>query len=74
MKKILMAALLLVSLQGCAVCYTYSEVDNIEMANFVSMFDTKVSRRPARVVAAYPDSTGRVVYLVEEKVRLKELK
>lgn len=58
--------------------YDYYEVDSPETATTVSLFDGLAApgkRSPSRVIAAYPDSTGHTVYLMETKVtkRVKDI-
>lgn len=72
MKKLIILAGLFI-LQGCGVVYySYYEVDNIDTATWCSHFDGEFNEKrisPTRCVAAYPDSTGHIVYLMETKMK-----
>lgn len=73
MKKIIALIALAVILSGCGLTYySYSEVDDLYKANYISKQDAEWSgnrKSPSRVIAAYPDSTGHTVYLIETKIR-----
>jgi uncharacterized protein YxeA len=75
MKKIIILLAALILLTGCGVTYySYCEVDNVDMASAVSKQDAEWARNrksPTRVVAVYPDSTGKTVYLMESRIREK---
>ena len=80
MKKYIILLLAAIILSGCGVTYySYYEVDSPDLASTVSRQDAEWARNrktPSRVVAAYPVSTGRTVYLMETKVheRIKQEK
>ena len=71
MKKFIVLLALSIILSSCGITYyTYYEVDSIELANTISKQDAEWSPKhisPSRVIAAYPDSTGHMVYLIESK-------
>ena len=75
MKKFFALVVAVILLASCSVTYyTYYEVDSLEMTTAVSKQDAVWSANhssPSRCVAAYPDSTGRVVYLMETKTKEK---
>ena len=72
MKKIIILLVALILLTGCGVTYySYYEVDSVDMASTVSKQDAEWARNhksPTRVVAVYPDSTGKTVYLMESRI------
>lgn len=75
MKKILILLLGVLLLASCSTTYyVYYEVETLELANIVSMQDAAMARNrksPSRLVAAYPDSTGRTIYLMETLTKEK---
>lgn len=75
MKRFVFALVALIILQSCGVTYYgYYEVDSPVMAMEVSMLDGTWSPRKVsttRCVAVYPDSTGRMVYLMETRMKDK---
>jgi len=72
MKKFIILLALSIILSSCGVTYyTYYEVDDVDKANTISKQDAEWSQRhisPSRVIAAYTDSTGHMVYLIETKI------
>lgn len=75
MKKLILILATAILLTSCGVTYySYYEVDDLEMATTVSKQDAIWSSghtTPTRCVAAYPDSTGKVIYLMETKTKEK---
>lgn len=75
MKKLILALIGLIILSSCGTTYyIYYEVDSPETATAVSKQDgawSKNHKSPTRVVAAYPDSTGKTVFLMESKTKEK---
>lgn len=73
MKKIIILLLATIMLSSCGVTYyTYYEVEDLETTTTISKQDAVWSpshKTPSRCVAAYPDSTGKVVYLMETKIK-----
>lgn len=71
MKKIIFLLALVLVISSCGVSYyTYYEVDSLEMATAISRQDAEwspIHTSPSRVIAAYQDSTGHMVYLMESK-------
>ena len=61
------------ALMGCSTTYyIYYEVESPEAATTVSKQDGAWARNhksPTRCIAAYPDSTGKTVYLMESKTK-----
>ena len=72
MKKVIALIAFAIILSSCGYTYyIYNEVDDIYKANYISKQDAewaKGHKTPSRVIAAYPDSTGHTVYLIETKV------
>jgi hypothetical protein len=75
MKKYIILLLTAIILSGCGVTYyIYYEVESPEAATVVSKQDgiwAKNRKSPTRVIATYPDSTGKTVYLMESKTKEK---
>ena len=68
MKKLILALVALLLASCSTTYYIYYEVDSPETATAVSKQDGAWSRNhksPTRCVTAYPDSTGKTVYLME---------
>lgn len=69
MKKYLILLITAIILSSCSITYySYYEVDSLDLASTISKQDAEWSRNhksPTRVVAVYPDSTGKTVYLME---------
>lgn len=68
MKKFILALVVLILSSCSTTYYIYYEVESPEAATAVSKQDGAWARNrksPTRVVAAYPDSTGKTVYLME---------
>ena len=69
MKKYLILLIAAIILTSCSITYySYYEVDSPDLATTVSKQDAVWSRNhksPTRVVAVYPDSTGKTIYLME---------
>lgn len=81
MKKIkTLAALIVVALTltSCGITYySYYEVESPEDATVCSLQDaywSKSGESPTRCVAAYPDSTGHTVYLMETVIKERNIK
>lgn len=72
MKKFILALVVLMLASCSTTYYIYYEVESPEDATAVSKQDgawAKNRKSPTRVVAAYPDSTGKTVYLMESKTK-----
>lgn len=72
MKKFILALVVLMLTSCSTTYYIYYEVESPEAATAVSKQDgawAKNRKSPTRVVAAYPDSTGKTVYLMESKTK-----
>lgn len=76
MKKIAIAiaVIFMLCFQSCSsvTYFTYYEVDSLELANIVSKADgiwSRTGHTPTRCIGCYQDSTGCVIYLMEEKVK-----
>ena len=72
MKKFILALVVLMLASCSTTYYIYYEVESPEAATAVSKQDgawAKNRKSPTRVVAAYPDSTGKTVYLMESKTK-----
>lgn len=72
MKKFILALVILMLASCSTTYYIYYEVESPEAATAVSKQDgawAKNRKSPTRVVAAYPDSTGKTVYLMESKTK-----
>ena len=75
MKKYLILLIAAIILTSCSITYySYYEVDNLDLATTISKQDAEWSRNhksPTKVVAVYPDSTGKTVYLMETLTKEK---
>lgn len=74
MKKIILALVSLLFTSCATSYYIYYEVDSPEMATVVSKQDgawAKNHKSPTKCIAAYPDSTGHTVYLMESLIKEK---
>lgn len=75
MKKIITILAAVILLSSCSTTYyVYYEVDSPDLATTVSKQDgvwSKNHKSPTKCIAAYPDSTGRTVYLMESVTREK---
>jgi len=72
MKKFILVLVILMLTSCSTTYYIYYEVESPEDATAVSKQDgawAKNRKSPTRVVAAYPDSTGKTVYLMESKTK-----
>lgn len=72
MKKIILALVVLLLASCSTTYYIYYEVDSPEEATDVSAQDAvwaKNRKTPTKCIAAYPDSTGKTVYLMESKTK-----
>ena len=68
MKKLILALAALMFASCSTTYYLYYEVDSPDDASAVSKWDGAVAKNhksPTRCIAAYPDSTGKTVYLME---------
>ena len=75
MKKYIILLISALILSGCGITYySYYEVDSVDLATTISKQDAEWSRNhrtPTRLVATYPDSTGRTVFLMETVTKEK---
>lgn len=74
MKKFILALVVLMFTSCATTYYIYYEVDSPDDATTVSAQDgawAKNHKSPTRCIAAYPDSTGHTVYLMETMTKEK---
>ena len=74
MRKLILALVTLLFTSCATTYYMYYEVQSPEEATTCSIQDGVWARNhksPTRCVAAYPDSTGHTVYLMESLIKEK---
>lgn len=75
LKKIILALAVIILLSGCSITYyNYYETESPTEASLFSEVDATWSGRgitPTRCITAYPDSTGKIHYLMESKCKKK---
>lgn len=72
MKKLILALVTLLFTSCATTYYMYYEVETPDEASACSAQDAiwaKNHKSPTRCIAAYPDSTGKTVYLMETKTK-----